>query len=90
MISAQISFSGKGLKQDAAFGLQHMQTKTWLSTNRQARFPNPIRNHAEVAGARNRQEWTMTEGMYLQPSGNADDGVKVAAGETVQVHHSEL
>ena len=56
MILAQISFSGKGLKQDAAFGLQHLQTKTWLSTNRQARFPNPIRNHAEVAGARNRQE----------------------------------
>ena len=44
----QIAFSGKVLKQDNFFGLQHAQTKTWLSTNSRARFPNPIRNHAEV------------------------------------------
>ena len=66
---------------------QHVETKLWLITNRHALYSNPLRNHAEVACGKSKQEWLATEGVYFgarDVTAGASDAV--TAGTTMKIH----
>ena len=88
-ISLKDASKGEVWKQDKPVAFQHVETKLWLITNRHALYSNPLRNHAEVACGKSKQEWLATEGVYFgakdEPGKNGDEQT-VVAGSTVKIH----
>ena len=90
-ISLKDASKGDVWKQDKPVAFQHVETKLWLITNRHALYSNPLRNHAEVACGKSKQEWLATEGIYFGASDVTSDGKDaskpvVAAGTTMKIH----
>ena len=90
-IALKDASKGESWKQDSPVSFQHLETKLWLITNRHAIFSNPLRNHAEVACGKSKQEWLATEGVYFGATDITSDAKDasepvVAAGTTMKIH----